>query len=212
MLFRSIFECLDTRKTIRKYSDYIPTDDEIKRIINSARLASAAMNTQNWKFLAIFNKDIKHKMADAVLNKYDEITSRIDEDTARAVSSYKAHSTFFETAPAIIVCIETNAPSFMGGVLEKANYSKEEISKMRPDSYLLSMGGAVENMSLAAHALGLSSCWMVAPVLAEKAFKEILNLKEDDKIVTILTIGKPYADNPNRAPKKPLEEVMEIIK
>ncbi len=207
-----IFECLDTRKTIRKYSDYIPTDDEIKRIINSARLASAAMNTQNWKFLAIFNKDIKHKMADAVLNKYDEITSRIDEDTARAVSSYKAHSTFFETAPAIIVCIETNAPSFMGGVLEKANYSKEEISKMRPDSYLLSMGGAVENMSLAAHALGLSSCWMVAPVLAEKAFKEILNLKEDDKIVTILTIGKPYADNPNRAPKKPLEEVMEIIK
>ncbi len=207
-----IFECLDTRKTIRKYSDYIPTDDEIKRIINSARLAPAAMNTQNWKFLAIFNKDIKHKMADAVLNKYDEITSRIDEDTARAVSSYKAHSTFFETAPAIIVCIETNAPSFMGGVLEKANYSKEEISKMRPDSYLLSMGGAVENMSLAAHALGLSSCWMVAPVLAEKAFKEILNLKEDDKIVTILTIGKPYADNPNRAPKKPLEEVMEIIK
>ncbi len=171
-----IFECLDTRKTIRKYSDYIPTDDEIKRIINSARLAPAAMNTQNWKFLAIFNKDIKHKMADAVLNKYDEITSRIDEDTARAVSSYKAHSTFFETAPAIIVCIETNAPSFMGGVLEKANYSKEEISKMRPDSYLLSMGGAVENMSLAAHALGLSSCWMVAPVLAEKAFKEILNL------------------------------------
>lgn len=207
-----IFECLNTRKTIRKYSDYIPTDDEIKRIINSARLAPAAMNTQNWKFLAIFNKDIKHKMADAVLNKYDEITSRIDEDTARAVSSYKAHSTFFETAPAIIVCIETNAPSFMGGVLEKANYSKEEISKMRPDSYLLSMGGAVENMSLAAHALGLSSCWMVAPVLAEKAFKEILNLKEDDKIVTILTIGKPYADNPNRAPKKPLEEVMEIIK
>lgn len=207
-----IFECLNTRKTIRKYSDYIPTDDEIKRIINSARLAPAAMNTQNWKFLAIFNKDIKHKMADAVLNKYDEITSRIDEDTARAVSSYKAHSTFFETAPAIIVCIETNAPSFMGGVLEKANYSKEEISKMRPDSYLLSMGGAVENMSLAAHALGLSSCWMVAPALAEKAFKEILNLKDDDKIVTILTIGKPCADNPNRAPKKPLEEVMEIIK
>lgn len=207
-----IFECIDTRKTIRKYSDYIPTDDEIKRIINSARLAPAAMNTQNWKFLAIFNKDIKHKMAEAVFKKYDEITSRIDEDTARAVSSYKAHSTFFETAPAIIVCIETNAPSFMGGVLEKANYSKEEISKMRPDSYLLSMGGAVENMSLAAHALGLSSCWMVAPVLAEKAFKEILNLKEDNKIVTILTIGKPYADNPNRAPKKPLEDVMEIIK
>lgn len=207
-----IFECIDTRKTIRKYTDYIPTDDEIKRIINSARLAPAAMNTQNWKFLAVFNKDIKHKMAQAVLDKYDEITSGIDEETARAVSSYKAHSTFFETAPVIIVCIEIKAPSFMGGVLEMAKYTQNEIANMRPDSYLLSMGGAVENMALSAHALGLSSCWMVAPVLAHGEFKKILNLGEDDKIVTILTIGKPYANNPNRAPKKPLEEVMEIVK
>ena len=76
-----IFECIDTRKTIRKYSDYIPTDDEIKRIINSARLAPAAMNTQNWKFLAIYNNDIKKQMADAILRKYDEIVSRIKDET-----------------------------------------------------------------------------------------------------------------------------------
>ncbi len=207
-----IFECVDTRKTIRKYSDYVPTDDEIKRIINSARLAPAAMNTQNWKFIAVFNKDIKHKMVEAVLNKYDEITSKLDEATAKQVSSYKAHSIFFETAPVVIVCVETKAPSFMGGVLEMAGYSQDEISNMRPDSYLLSMGGAIENMALSAHALGLSSCWMVAPILAYEEFKNLLNLKEEDKIVTILTIGKPYADNPNRAPKKPLEEVMEIMK
>lgn len=207
-----IFECIDTRKTIRKYSDYIPTDDEIKRIINSARLAPAAMNTQNWKFLAVFNSDIKKEMAKAVLKKYDEITSRIKDETKEGVLRYKGHSTFFENAPVVIVCVETNAASFMGGVLEEANYTKEEISKMRPDSYLLSMGGAVENMALAATALGLSSCWMVAPLLAGEEFKKILNLKEEDKIVTLLTIGKAYAENPNRAPKKELDEVMEIIK
>ncbi len=207
-----IFECIDTRKTIRKYSDYIPTDDEIKRIINSARLAPAAMNTQNWKFLAIYNNDIKKQMADAILRKYDEIVSRIKDETKEGVLRYKGHSTFFENAPVVIACIETQAASFMGGVLEEANYAKEEISKMRPDSYLLSMGGAVENMALSATALGLSSCWMVAPLLASEEFKKILNLKDDDKVVTLLTIGKPYADNPNRAPKKALEEVMKIIK
>ena len=207
-----IFECIDTRKTIRKYTDYVPTEDEVKRIINSARFAPSAINMQNWRFIAVLNQDIKHKMAEAISNKYDEITKNLDEATKAQVLSYKGHSTFFENAPVVIVCVETKAPSFMGGVLEQAGYSKEEISRMRPDSYLLSMGGAIENMILSAHALGLSSCWMVAPVLAEKAFKEILNLKDDDKIVTILTIGKPCADNPNRAPKKPLEEVMEIIK
>ena len=66
-----IFECIDTRKTIRKYADYIPTDDEIKRIINSARLAPSAINAQNWRFIAVLNQDVKHKMAEAISDKYD---------------------------------------------------------------------------------------------------------------------------------------------
>lgn len=207
-----IFNCIDTRKTVRKYSDYKLTDEEIKRIVESARLAPAAMNTQNWKFIVILNDDVKNKMAKAVLDKYDEINSKLDNETAKAVSSYKAHSTFFKDAPVVIACVETPAQSFMGGVLENAKYTKEEISAMRPDSFLLSMGGAIENMILAAHGMGFGSCWMVAPVLAHDGFKKILNIKEGEKIVTLLTIGKPYAENPNRVSKKALDEVMEIVK
>ena len=207
-----IFECIVTRKTIRKYTDYIPTDDEIKRIINSARLAPSAVNAQNWKFIAVLNKDIKHKMAEAISNKYDEITKNLDEETKSRVLGYKGHSTFFENAPLVVVCVEIEAPKFMGGVLEQAGYSKKDISKMRPDSYLLSMGGAVENMILSAHALNLASCWMVAPVLAHDEIKKVLNLKENEKITTLLAIGRGYTDNPNKAPKKGLDEVMEIIK
>lgn len=207
-----IFDCIDTRKTIRKYSDYIPSTDEIKRIINSARLAPSAVNAQNWKFLAVYNNEAKEKMAQAVLDKYDEIISKIDEKTAQNVSRYKGHSAFFKEAPVVIVCVETNAPSFLGGVLEEAKYTKEEIANMRPDSYLLSMGGAIENMILSAHALGLASCWMVAPVIASEEFKRILNLQDTDRITTLLAIGKPASDNPNRMPKKTLDEIMEIVK
>lgn len=207
-----LFECIDTRKTVRKYSDYVPTDDEIKRIIESARLAPSAINAQNWKFVAIFNNDIKKQMARAILDKYDEITAKIDNQTAETISRYKAHSTFFEQAPVVIACVEIEAPAFMSGVLEQAGYDKNTISKMRPDSYLLSMGGAVENMILSANALGFGTCWMVAPVLAHDEIKKILNLKDDEKVVTLLTIGKPYAENPNRMPKKDIDEIMQIIK
>ena len=207
-----LFNVIDSRKTIRKYDNYVPNDDEIKRIIESARLAPSAINAQNWRFLAVLNQDIKNKMADCVLKKYDEIMGKIEPETAQNISRYKGHSTFFKDAPLLIVCLEKAAPSFMGGVLEDAGYSASEIAKMRPDSYLLSMGGAIENMILSASALGFGSCWMVAPVLAEADFREILNIKEDEKIVTLLTIGKPLGDNPNRMPKKTLDEVIEIIK
>lgn len=207
-----LFNALDERKTIRKYTDYQPTDEEIKRIINSARLSPSAMNTQNWRFIAVFNQEVKEKMANAILNKYDEINSRVAKETAEGVNRYKAHSTFFKEAPVVIVCVETQAASFMGGVLEEAKYSKEEIALMRPDSFLLSMGGAVQSMALAAHGLGLSSCWMVAPVLAEEEYKKILGLKAEDKIVTLLTIGQPFGQNSNRVPKKDLNEIMEIVR
>lgn len=207
-----IFEAIDNRKTIRKFDSYKPTTDEVKRIIESARLAPSAMNTQNWKFLAIYNDEIKNKMAEAVLKAYDEILAGLDEQTAQAVERYKGHSTFFSKVPLVIVCLEEEAPSFMGGVLEKAKIPNEKIKLMRPDSYLLSMGGAIENMLLAAYSMGLGSCWMVAPVLGEEGMRKVLNLKETQKIISVLAIGKPASDaTTKRSPKKPLDEIMEIF-
>ena len=51
----NFFDVIKNRKTVRKFADYIPTDDEIKEIIDSARLAPSAVNAQNWKFIAILN-------------------------------------------------------------------------------------------------------------------------------------------------------------
>lgn len=207
-----IFEAIDNRKTIRKYDDYKPTTEEVKRIINSARLAPSAINMQNWKFIAVFNQNVKEELANSVLASYDRILSNLDDETKASVERYKGHSTFFKNAPFIIVCVEKFAPSFMGGVLEKAGIPNDEIKLMRPDSYLLSMGGAIENMLLSAYALGLGSCWMVAPVLGESGMRKTLNLKEDEKIVSILAFGRPAKDaTDKRSPKKGLDEIMEII-
>lgn len=208
----NLFEAIDKRKTTRKFDDYRPTTDEVKRIIDSARLAPSAMNTQNWKFIAILNDSVKEKMADSVLAAYDEILAGLDDETKAGVERYKGHSTFFTKAPLVVVCVEENAPSFMGGVLEAAKIPAERIKLMRPDSYLLSMGGAIENMLLAGYGLGLGSCWMVAPVLGEEGMRKILNIKENQKIVSILAFGRPAKDaTDKRSPKKDLSEVMEII-
>ncbi len=209
----NIADVINGRKTVRKFDSYVLNDEEIKTIINSARLAPSAMNTQNWRFIAVINQEIKEKMAKAVLSAYDDIISRISKETAEKVERFKGHSTFFTKAPLVIVCIETNAPAFMEGVLEEAHYSIEEIKTMRPNSYLLSMGAAIENMLLTAYSMGFGSCWMVAPVLGAYDMKKVLNLKEGEKIVSILSIGKPSPDiSENRSPKKNLEEIIEIIK
>lgn len=214
-LVDSFFKTLDGRKTVRKYSDYTPTGGEIGRIIESARLAPSATNSQNWQFVAIYNQDVKNQMAEAVEAAYDELGSRLEntgcEEMKEKAFRYKGHSTFFKNAPVVIAIVQMQSDYFMNNVLETAGYSADEIKLMRPDSQLLSIGGAIENMSLAAHALGLGSCWMAAPVIACHAFSRILNLSEGDKVVSLLTIGKPYEQNDRRSPKKTLEEVMRVI-
>ncbi len=207
-----IFEAIDNRKTIRKFENCPPATEDIKRIINSARLAPSAINAQNWKFIAVLNNDVKNKMAQSVLDTYDKILSGLNKEEQEKVERYKGHSVFFKNAPLVIVCVEENAPAFMEGYLEKAGLSEKEIKLMRPDSYLLSMGGAIENMLLSGYALGLGSCWMVAPVLGQEGIREILKLNENQKIVSILSFGKPDKDlTIKRSPKKTLEDIMEII-
>ena len=67
-------------------------------------------------------------------------------------------------------------------------------------------------MMLKAWDMGLGSCWMVAPVLGESGMRKVLNLNDDEKIVSILAIGKPAIDaTDKRSPKKSLDEIMEII-
>ena len=57
----NFFEVLDNRRTVRDFIPYEITDEEIERIIDSARLAPSAVNAQNWKFLAIVNQEVKEK-------------------------------------------------------------------------------------------------------------------------------------------------------
>lgn len=207
------FETVFKRKTIRKYQKENPPIEDIEKIINSARIAPSATNSQNWRFIAIYNDEIKQKMSNAVESAYDEFSKISDDDElTKGISKYKTFSTFFKNAPVVIACVETERKSLMTEFMKGKGFPYEEILLFRPDSSLLSMGAAIENMSLSAAALGYGSCWMCAPIIAYKEFKNILNLSETDKIVSLLAIGKPDNENIQRPPKKTLDEIMTVIK
>lgn len=205
-------EVLNTRKTIRKYKTDLPPVSDIQKIIDAGRLAPSATNSQNWEFIAIYNPDIKREMFDAVTDMYDEISRlEITEENKNKLGMYKYYSGFFVKAPVVIAVVEKERNSFVTNILRENNYPEDEISLMRPNSSLLSIGAAIENMSLAAHALGYGTCWLCAPIVAYKKFKEILNLDEKSKIVSLLTVGIPEHNNFKSPPKKPLSEVMKIL-
>jgi len=64
---------------------------------------------------------------------------------------------------------------------------------------------AIQNMLLAAYALGYGTCWVGA--FDEEAVREIVKAPKRVRPVAIITVGKP-AENPRPRGRKPLIEVV----
>ncbi len=206
------FDVINTRKTIRKYKEEIPPLSDIKKIADAGRLAPSATNNQNWRFIAVFNKEIKKQMTEAVHERFDEVQSLIKNETdLQKMSGYRYYSMFFKDAPVVMVIVEKARKSTIMSLLEKNGVTGKELKKYNNRSSILSMGAAIENMSLAAHALGYGSCWMCAPIIAKEEFKKIFNLDETDKVVSLLAIGYPQEKTPPPPPKKPLDDIFEAV-
>ena len=51
-----LFECIKTRRSIRKYQDKEVPWDLVANIIDAGRLAPSAGNLQNWKFIVVLDE------------------------------------------------------------------------------------------------------------------------------------------------------------
>ena len=68
---------------------------------------------------------------------------------------------------------------------------------------------ALENMVIAAWALGVGSCWIGG--FDEKIVKELLEIPDEIKVVALLSLGYPVGQ-PTPRRKKPLEEIIHYNK
>jgi len=64
---------------------------------------------------------------------------------------------------------------------------------------------ALQNMVIAAWAMGVGSCWIGA--FREKKVKRLLNIPQGWKVVALATFGYP-AEQPKQKRKKPIEELV----
>lgn len=85
-----------------------------------------------------------------------------------------------------------------------------------PDEAFPTMGGymsahvidasiAIDHVTLAAHALGLGTCWI--GWFKEEKIKEILGIPEDVPIIALTPLGYP-AETPEKTPRKNLEDLV----
>jgi nitroreductase len=64
-----VFTAISQRRSVRAYKDTDIGEDELKRILEAARLSPSSSNRQEWKFIVVKNKATRKKLANAAFGQ-----------------------------------------------------------------------------------------------------------------------------------------------
>jgi nitroreductase len=165
------------RKSVRKFSEYYVTDDEINAILEAARWAPSWANTQAWEFIVVRERDL-----------IEQVTGTYSEGNPSTKCSL--------TASALIIgCAKTSASGY-----------KESLKATKfSDWFMFDLGMAVQNLCLKSYELGLGT--VVVGLLDHDKCKKILLVPDDYEVVISIPVGRPAKTvKKDHTPRKDLKD------
>lgn len=117
-----------TRRSVKKYTDRMVSDELIKQVVEAGTYAPSGMNKQSAMIIAVTNRELRDRL------------SRINLEiiTGKKLETSSGHGDPFYGAPVVLVVL-----------------ADKQVGTRVYDGSLV-----MENMMLAAHSLGLGSCWI----------------------------------------------------
>lgn len=200
-----LLEIMKTRRSIRRYKETDVSDELLEKIMEAGRWSPSGDNAQPWRFIVVRDPEIKKALGKIATEgsgrrfTAEYFTGRMQErfeglkDPEKKDRAFKKLisgevSSFLADAPVIIVVC-----------------AKLDVWDVPYDSAM-----ATQNMQLMAHALGLGTCVVVAPVSDMRddiRTMKLLKIPHGYKVIAPLAIGYPN-ESPNPRPRLPLEEII----
>lgn len=205
-----LFEAIRERRSVRKFLPDAVSEGDLREIVQAGTLAINAENKQMWRFVAVTNKQLIEQLGNAVITRVDTIINAGRPlGQGDVLDHHRYFLQFFRDAPAVIAVFTCPFMGVIDQALEELNLEFKPPLPVLPG--LLSIGAAIQNLSLVAHAKGYGTTCMYGPVLAFREIQTALEVSEPWVLSALLPIGRP-AQQPKARPRKPLDEVFKIIR
>lgn len=199
------FQVVADRRSIRNFTKDKISEEDLRLILESARLAPSGENAQPWRFIVVKDEERKKFLAriskngsgrrftGEFLSKQMQERFKGLQDEEKKLAAFKKLtsgdvSAFVSEGDVIIIVI-----------------GRKDVWDLPYDT-----SAAIENMLLTVTSLDLGACWVIAPcidVRDEEKVREYFEIPEDYKVVSIISIGKP-SRIPNPRPRIPLKDLV----
>ncbi len=171
---------IKSRRSIRKFTDYYVTDEEISDILEAARFAPSWANTQVWEFIVIRNRELIQKV------------------TETYSSTNPSRKCSFSSSALIAVCAKVKVSGCKDGA-EGTKFS---------NWFMFDLGLSVQNLCLKAFELGIGT--VIVGSMDQDACGKILKLPENIELAAVIPLGKPESFPEKAPRRKELKEFVHL--
>lgn len=183
-----MMDVLETIKSRRSVRGFLPIEvpcRDLELILDMARYAPSAGNAQPWKFLVVRDEENKAKLREAIK---EFLGARMDEITLTEKEKRERREGFNQFVEQIFM-----APALIFVLVHASRYAE-----------LAAYDGAlaVQNMMLAAHALGYGTSFQTM-IFPKELVKDHLSIPDHYKFICAVPLGKPVT-RPEMPEKKEL--------
>ncbi|MFC1892451.1 nitroreductase family protein [Chloroflexota bacterium] len=202
-----VMEAIRTRRSIRKYRADVVDDKTVEIVLEAACLAPSWANSQCWWFVVVRDSATRNKLADTLIGVSGKAGQSllippdgeviapkkgIPERPNRAADAVR-------NAPVVVVaCAEMGKSGY---------YSRDpgEAVTDKGDWYMYDVALAMQNLTLAAHSLGLGTVHIGA--FDARQVADILGIPPEFSVVALTPLGYPD-EEPQARPRKEKAEVV----
>ncbi|MCW4044865.1 MAG: nitroreductase family protein [Candidatus Bathyarchaeota archaeon] len=188
---------IKTRRSVREFSSRQIGVSVVREVLEAARWAPSAHNAQPWRFIIVTTANVKHNLAQAMADAWKADLAKDGVAVgAREKMANASVDCLLRASVLVVACISTE------GMIE---YADEARLKWERDLALQSLGAAIQNLLLAAHANELGACWFSAPAFCKKDVREVLKVPLDVEPQALIAMGYP-AGKPKTPSRKTLAQ------
>jgi nitroreductase len=182
-----LFEAIKNRRSVRRFTAAPVDDEKIEAILEAGRWAPSWGNTQCWRFVVVRAPVVRAELTGALL----PIKTPDGEIPNPALAG-------FANAPVIIVVCAAMGRTGFG-------YGDKEPVTDKGDWFMFDTALAVQNMVLAAHALGLGT--VIIGAFDAAKVEKALDVPAGYRAVAVCPVGVPT--RPGKAP--PRKELSRLV-
>jgi nitroreductase len=194
-------EAMATQRTIRRLLPDPVDDETVRRLLELAVRAPSGGDLQNWEFVVVRDPDVKHQLARlnrqswSVFKRMYALRGRRDERVRKGLAASQWLADHYEETPVVVVaCLRGPRPWF---------------PPFLTASYYGSIFPAVQNLLLAARAMGLGASLSTLSVWSTVLARRTLGLPWKVNPIAAVPLGWPRGSY-GPTTRRPVEDLAHL--